>query len=279
MFDGYKWYWRVPIKLLIAGLTLLIVCFPYPRVLLRHISHMLAPSMLIEPEAPLLAPLLEEVEPQLRDVPPGKEALKIVERYVYKKLPYDWDWRIWGTADYLPSVGEALTMGREDCDGRAVVAASILAHFGYEPELVTDFTHVWVKTNKGETMGPGKQSAVTVKPGKTEVRLGAVLPQIAKSLPYGVAVFPLAREVIVLLVVWGLLLSRRVGIGWAGVALAAMFAGLMLLRVGGADHQHPRALIELAGGVLLLMGAGLTWVGHARTTCHAMPTKPRTSSR
>ena len=44
-----------------------------------------------------------------------------VEKFVYGHVPYAWDWDTWGVADYLPSVAEVRRMGREDCDGRAVV--------------------------------------------------------------------------------------------------------------------------------------------------------------
>ena len=180
------------------------------------------------------------------------EVLSQVEAFVYKKVPYDWDWNTWGMADYLPTVGEVIQMGREDCDGRAVVAASLLKNLGYDARIVTDFAHVWVNTEYGETMGPGKTRTIEVT--EKGVRLNARgLIQIPEILGYGIAVFPLVRELVLLSVFWLLLLGRT-GALRMFISLALLTGGLMLLRHGAADYRHPQHHCEITGLAVFLLG-------------------------
>jgi hypothetical protein len=176
----------------------------------------------------------------------AKQFLGIVESYVYRKIPYKWDWETWGMADYLPTVTEAIEMGYEDCDGRAVVAASILTHFGYDAKIVTDFTHVWVKTEHGEAMGPGKKKAVVATETGLEVRMDA-LAQLPRALAYGIAVFPWERELILILVAWLLMLRCNGGAYCNGVALGSLLIGWLFLRAGSVDHRSPVLWLQLIG--------------------------------
>lgn len=254
------WYVRLPSKWAIFGLTLLFVCFPYPARLVRHLQRWSDPNSLIEPNNVDLQPLLEELRLQIGDDSSPKETLSLVERFVYRKIAYDWDWNVWGMSDYIPTVSEVLEKGREDCDGRAVLGASILANLGFKAELVTDFSHVWVKTDKGETMGPGKRKAIVATQGGLEIQRGA-LAQIPGSLAYGVAVFPLQRELILLAVLWLLLLRAQGGIYCNVIALVSLVAGLVLFRKAGIDHRNPILWQQLTGLIVMLVGVAclLIW--------------------
>jgi hypothetical protein len=236
------WYFRWPAKLLVLGLTILLVCFPYPGRTWTHFQRWRAPNELIEPDAPELAPLLEEVRERIPEGADAPRTLKVVERYVYERLPYAWDWETWGMSDYIPTVHEALAMGREDCDGRAVVAASMLAKLGFESQLVTDFAHVWVKTERGETMSPGKRVAVVATDKGLQVQPGMV-KQALDGLAYGTSVFPVHRQAIIMAMIWFLLLSPRIR-WWAALFGAVLLIdGWLVLRLGGRDY---RALIGWA---------------------------------
>jgi len=206
--NNLRWYWRLPVKWVFFGVVVLFVCFPYPSRLVDHVKHWRDPNALIEPNAAILQPLVDELRLRLTDDPSPREALQRVERFVYEKIPYAWDWDTWGTADYLPTLTEALEMGREDCDGRAVVAASLLQNLGFNAQIVTDFSHVWVKTDKGETMGPGKRKALVATDDGLQIRWSA-LAELPKGLAYGTAVFPLGREIIIVVVLWFLLIPPR----------------------------------------------------------------------
>ena len=151
--NNARWPARWSIKLIILVIATFFVCFPFPQRLVLHVQRWRNPNELIEPQSPALDALFQEMQPLLEHDMDDAETLAVVERFVVDKIKYAWDWDTWGMADYIPSVAGAVELGREDCDGRAVVAASILARLGYHSELVTDFTHVWVKTDKGELIG------------------------------------------------------------------------------------------------------------------------------
>jgi hypothetical protein len=254
-FQSGRWWWRAPIKAAVLAVTVFVVCFPYPVRFARHVEHWTDPDAMIEPDAAGLHPMLADLVPDLAGVPRGPEQLRIVERFVYASIPFAWDWETWGVADYLPTVDEVLDKGREDCDGRAVVAASLLRNLGYDARLDTDTTHVWVTTDEGPTMSPG-----TMRPfmqsgsDGVRVRWGAVA-NVLPSLAYGIAVFPLERELIVLSVFWLLWLRRGMRITTVLVILLLLLDGLMLLRVGGKLGIHPLqafACANLVVGVIIL---------------------------
>jgi len=254
IFNRFRWFKRWPLKAGVFGLTVLAVCFPHPTVLLRHIQHWQDPNALIDAESPALTPLIAELEPKMAVSTEPTAALKTVEAFVYEKIPYEWDWNTWGTADYMPTVEEAIAMGKEDCDGRAVVAASLLTHFGFESQIVTDFSHCWVKTNHGETMAPGSSNAIMGEQGGLRVNYAA-FAELPRALAYGTAVFPLGREMIILLVGWYLMLRNRGGKACSLCGLVFLVNGLLLLRVGGHDYLNPSVLLQWAGLCNLGLGA------------------------
>jgi len=260
--NALRWPIRLPIKWAIFGLTVLVVCFPFPRLFLRHIQHWSDPSVLVDPTDPALQPLIEELRPRITDDLTPKQVLDTVQEYVRGRIEYDWDWNTWGMADYLPTVSEAIAAGREDCDGQAVVAASLLSHLGFDAELVTDFALVWVKTEAGETMGPGKRIAVIGSKKGLAVTFSA-LSELPSALGLGIAVFPFSRELIIVAVMWLLLLRRRGGATCNVSALLLLVVGLYVLRGGGEVYLKPVVWEQITGA--LLMGSGLAcslaWAG------------------
>ena len=256
------WHFRWPIKWVLLAVTVFAVSFPDPRLFVRHLRHWRDPNALIDPDLPELQPWVGEVRTSLKPEMPPPKVLKTVERFVYRKVPYRFDWETWGSADYLPTLAEVLEQGAEDCDGQAVVAASILRALGYRAELVTDFAHVWVKTDKGETMKPGKHQSVVAGAKGVEVHWKTLTQTLPTALGYSISPFPLVRELIVLAVAWLLLL--RAGVPWpTRLACAAiMLEGLLFLRIGGADWKNPVVwaqwwgIAHLAGPVGYLMYRG-----------------------
>lgn len=266
--DSYRWYARLPFKATLLGITILIVCFPYPAPTIRHIRHLMNPNALIQPDTPSLQPWVEELRPRITEGMVPRLALKTVEQFVYEKVPYDWDWNTWGLSDYLPTVDEVVAKGKEDCDGRAVIAASLLRNFGFQSRLVTDFAHVWVQTDKGETMGPGKRKAVTVTDQGMKIDWGAFL-QLPNALSYGIAVFPWPRVAIILAALWWTLLDRRAPTRRALVAATLLAASLVLIRWTGDDYWNPTRWIRWCGVALLLatpLGVLLLGIRTRKTT-------------
>ena len=247
-----RWYVRWLVKGAAVGLTLLLVTFPYPHLLVRNMQRWRNPNALIEPAAPRLQPMVQELRDQLTPSLPPRRTLKHVEQYVCKKIEYAWDWDTWGVADYLPTVDEVLDAGHEDCDGRAVIAASLLRALGYQADLVSDFAHVWVRTDKGELMSPGKRKSIVASDRRGAQIRWKTLTNLPRAMAYGVSPFPLWRELIVLTVVWLALLRPGIGRAYGAVGALLLVEGLLKLRLGGHDWQHPILWLQLVGTLELV---------------------------
>jgi hypothetical protein len=252
-FNKLRWYARLPLKWLVFAVATVAVCYPYPSLLAKHLRHWRDPNALIDPNAASLQPLALDLRTSL---PPGlsaKKTLQHVEKFVYQRVPYEWDWNTWGMADYLPTVDEVLEKGKEDCDGRAVVAASLLAGLGFKSEIVTDFAHVWVKTDKGETMGPGRRKAVVATDRGLEVHWRGLI-ELPRAFAYGLAVFPGEREYTLLVLGWFLLLGTQTGLAQSIIGLRILLTGFSTLRFGGADYRNPALSLQWLGVSLLVAG-------------------------
>lgn len=269
---------RVPLKLAILGATVALACFPRVDRLVKHVRHWRDPNALIAPESPALQPLVEEFRAALPpDCPPG-EVLGRVDEFVTGRIPYAWDWITWSNADYLPTVEEILEAGREDCDGRALIAASILQAIGYEAKLVTDFAHVWVDTPQGETMSPGPVQAITADEGGLAIQPFA-LAQLPRALSYGVHVFYLHRELIIIAVAWLLLIAP--GHGWIRriVVLILLVAGLGVIRQAGKDWMSSNLAGQAIGAGLLFSAVVAAMFPRKITTpSNDAPSPPQTSA-
>lgn len=283
---GLPWYVRIPLKWMIfAGVTLFTL-FPNPVQLRRHLTHLADPQKMIQPDAPELADFEAKFISRLEALDasqPGEAASKgpwrkrlsprdvqgHVERFVYDHVDYAWDWDQWGSADYMPTVEEmfarAASSGgrlREDCDGRAVMAASLMRRLGYDSTLVTDLRHVWVRTSQGDWMGPGRAAAVRSTATGQEVDLLAAAINAPVALSYGVAVFPLWRELIILAAAW--LLLGRPGVSWTarGIGLVLLVQGLLFMRTGYLSPRTVSAAVKAwpAWVGLVHIAAGLAWL-------------------
>lgn len=242
---------RWPGKLLALLVVTVATLFPDPARLGTLLSRLGRLDSLIRPDEPGLAELEARVRASLPQNASAADALPVVEAAVYERLPYSHDWQTWGVMEYVPTPGEALAAGREDCDGRAVVAASLLRRLGYEAWLVSDMLHMWVETPAGETMSPGTgdKSLAAGRPGSSGTASSlnlALAGNILRGTTYGVSVFPLVREIVLLAAICALTLHpwsslwRRM----AGCVLAV--AAFALLRYAGHDAavlQEPAAVL------------------------------------
>ncbi len=253
---------RWPLKAGLFLLAVLLVTFPRLDLLARNIVHWSNVNALIDPDSPALDELALEVEPLLVGRPKGPEALAIVEGIVHARIPYAWDWQTWGVADYMPTVEQTMKAGREDCDGRALVAASLLQRFGYDARLKSDLTHVWVWTPQGETMAPRETAGRTMIGADTAgTKLDllaladprALLIDMPKAVAYGVSVFPAWRELILLSVFCGLILRPGFLRGRAAVGVLMLVGAGVMLRYSCGDV----ACAHGAWGGLALAASGL----------------------
>ena len=266
---GLPWFLRMPLKWALFLAITFFVCFPYPSQFARHVLHLSDLEAMVEPDAPELAAMETELRARLekkrgvgaqRKGQPRAEAnapwherfsprqvQKEVQRFVYDKVTYGWDWDVWGSADYMPTIGEMFERAEkyangqlvEDCDGRAVVAASLMRRLGYNSKIVTDLRHVWVTTAAGEWMGPGRKKTIRSTQKGNEIEWGTAAGNVAVSFAYGVAVFPLWREAIILLAALVLMTHRRMKASRVAFGVLLMVQGLLFFRLGYLSPIRP----------------------------------------
>ncbi|MCK4340244.1 MAG: hypothetical protein KAY37_00790 [Phycisphaerae bacterium] len=260
---------RWPLKTFVFLVTVLLVLYPKVWLIPTQCGRLQDLNSVLEPEHPALAELESQVIAAAGEDATPDDVRAAVMDVVYARVPYGFDWEVWGVMDYLPTVDEVFTMGREDCDGRAVVAASLLRRLGHEAWLVTDIKHVWVVTcdasqehEPREIMDPGT-GAKTLVGGESGTRPTVnleALMNLGRGLTFGIAVFPLGREVVLVLVLcavtlhpWSSLRRRIIGclllggaltlFRWSGAAPAALASEPLLVWSG---------LLAGVGGWLLL---------------------------
>lgn len=292
---------RIAIKWLIFAIVLLLVQFPNPAYLVRHVRHWSNPEALIQPDSPEIAGLERLFRAQLNAGPASAPMLAVsapasaeaagaapgtladdrliaaeVERFVLDTVQYEWDWNLWGASDYLPTIAEIFAKARatpggrlrEDCDGRALLAAALLRRLGHPAELVTDFGHVWVRTRADgkplDLMGPGRSASVVASTTGVRVTVGwQALRNISVAAAYGLAVFPWLREFVVYVTLMALLAHPRMSRRAAATGAALAFAGWHLMRAP-IDYYAPALGHFWLGVVYVLAGCGVQMLAARR---------------
>jgi hypothetical protein len=199
--------------------------------------------------------------------------LAAVERSVYSHVPYAFDWDTWGVMDHLPTVDEVFAKGRDDCDGRAVVAASLLRRMGYDAWLVSDLKHVWVAARPAgdtgapsEFMGPGRGAKSMSGRHEAPPPVSAQVANLGNGLAFGIVVFPLGREVIVLVALIVLTLQPRTSVARRVIGTILLITALFCLRGAGAEVQGlaTRPALLWLGVAAMAAGWLLLAIPHAR---------------
>lgn len=189
--------WRWLVKWTLLALVILIVLFPSAPLLLKQVRHLRDVESLIQPDLPAIAAINRELDARLATNTLRRDEFKAVERYVYQRVPYKYDWLNWGNLDYWPTAAEVLERKREDCDGRAVLATSILRARGFQTaHIVANLNHVWVVVDKTELMGPQKEKNLRRVGGKTVVTLPGLRTWLGAVAMIGE--FPAIRSLIIL---------------------------------------------------------------------------------
>jgi len=285
-----RWYVRLPAKWAIFLIVTFFVQFPNPAQFARHLAHLRDMQAMIDPSAGEFDAWLAELNPRflphsstpapstapragLR--PTARQVQRAVEDLVLQKVRYEWDWNLWGSADYMPTVAEIFQKAREtdgvvreDCDGRAVIAASLMKRLGYSPSLVTDLRHVWVETPEGSWMGPGGAKTIQSTPAGNRLQPETAAWNIPISLSYGIAVFPLGRELIILLTAWLLMLRRSTPWKGAAAGLVLLVQGLLFMRLGYLSPETVSPQIKswpsYVGVLHVVAGLATLWVSGRR---------------
>ncbi len=246
---------RLVIKLLLFLVVLVVVLFPHPVHLANQIRHLADTESLIQPGLPFIKEINREIDAALPPHPTPEQELKAVERFVYDAIPYAYDWHVWSNVDYWPTAAEVWEKRREDCDGRAVLSASILRARGFkDARIVANLSHAWVEAGGKGLMGAQQDKNFSREGGRLVIKAPKV--ETILSGLCQVRHFPAWR--LGVLVLAAVLLAMHPHFGWPGFS-ASLFTGLTglaLLYVWAARTTHGRdALGWLWMSLGLLAGA------------------------
>ena len=150
-------FWeQLLLKFLVFCLTLLFVLFPNPFLLLRQVENYWNMESLIQTDFHDLDTINREIDALLYPETSPKKEVLVIQKYVYRHIRYEYDWKNWGNIDFWPTAGQVWERKREDCDGRAILAASILRSRGFaSASLVGSIRHLWVDIERRELLEPG----------------------------------------------------------------------------------------------------------------------------
>lgn len=261
---------RAGLKLALLAAVVLFALYPNPVLLVRQVHHLLHMEQLIQPDLPAMPEINRDINRLIETNSPALTEFKAVERYVYRRIPYQYDWHGWANLDYWPTAAEVWERKREDCDGRAVLAASILRARGHaEARLVANLQHVWVAVGTNELMGPMADRNFRREGGKmvdgklVGARTVITLPAL-KTLLDSLAMtckFPAWRVVLMLVTLLALVFHPAMDAGRFAKLCAVMLAGYAVFldwcvrRVdkdnAGFDWNLPVAAALVLGALLL----------------------------
>lgn len=72
-------------------------------------------------------------------------------------VPYEINWNVYDVPWYFPSTAEVIRDGRGDCEGQAVLLASILQAKGIPYQLKMSFDHMWIDFQSKNASGMMEQ--------------------------------------------------------------------------------------------------------------------------
>lgn len=232
--DTHRPLKRASLKLALFAAVVLFALYPNPVLLVRQIGHLLDTESLIQPDLPAMPEINRAIDQLIATNVPALTEFKAVERFVYRRIAYQYDWHGWWNLDYWPTAAEVWERQREDCDGRAVLATSILRARGHaDARLVANLQHVWVAVGTNELMGPmadknfrregGKLVDGKLVGAKTVITLPA-LKTLLDSLAM-TCKFPAWRVVLMLVTLLALLFHPAADAGRFAMLCAVMLAG------------------------------------------------------
>ncbi len=256
-------FWRIIIKACILMIFILAVLFPNPVLLIRQLVAYGNLDALIQNDFEGIEQINQDIDAMLPETVTRKQEFDIVQQYVYEHIPYAYDWDNWLNVDYWPTAAEVWVHKREDCDGRAVLAASILRSRGFSSaRLAGNIRHIWVAVDRDTLMGAEPEETIRREDGKTQI----VLPSwelALGSLAIGIADFQTVRS---LLLYFGILLvcyhPRRDRSGFFGLATLGVVGFTFLRDWAELVLETYTVTITIsfwAGGILLLSSIILAW--------------------
>ena len=197
-------FWQIPLKLCLLILFILLVLFPNPTLLLKQLSVYGNVDSLIQTDFDGIDQINQEITAVLPNNVTREQEFTAVQRYVYEHIAYAYDWENWLNIDYWPTAAEVWNQKQEDCDGQAVLAASILRSRGFSSaKLAGNMRHIWVAVDRDALMGPESEQTIRREDGKVRITLPS-WELLLGSFAIGLADFQEFRS---LLIYFGVLLT------------------------------------------------------------------------
>lgn len=245
-------------KLALFSVVLVVVLFPNPILLMKQLKAYLHVDTLIQTTFPGMERIHQELDAQIPAQATRQQEFQTIQRYVYTQIPYAYDWDNWGNTDFWPTAAEVWQRKKEDCDGRAILAASILRARGFtSARLVGNVRHIWVAVDEQELMGPDREQTLVRENDKLRVNLPS-WELLIGSIALYFAEFPAIRNLILLLTLLGLCYhpcaARAQFLGITTIGLV----GFILLQDWGRqvmESRSPLINFNFIGGGVLLCGA------------------------
>lgn len=117
--------------LLVAAAWTMLVLYPNPIHLFSSIYRLKNP-----PVTPLL---VSDLALEFEGAAPHE-----IEQFVYKRIPYQFDWEVYNMPWYFPTLEETLQRESGDCKARYLLFASLLEGLEIPYQKNISLTHIWV---------------------------------------------------------------------------------------------------------------------------------------
>ena len=198
-----KLWKRIFVKIILLFFVVVVIHYPNPYLLIKQISHFTNVESLINEKLPDIDGINNSINERLKKDHTKKAKYYAVQQFVYRNIHYKDDWVNWLNIDYWPTADEVWERKEEDCDGRAVLAVSILRSRGFKTaQIVGNISHIWVRIDKSEIMGPRKdknfQTIITGK-GKSKTKISKPdKNRMTKVFSYHIRKFPIARNILLI---------------------------------------------------------------------------------
>ncbi|MCK4637708.1 MAG: hypothetical protein KAT49_07505 [Methanomicrobia archaeon] len=154
------------VSLLLAFFVVMVGGSMNPLMWKQQFERRQNPTMLLEPTSPTIKKLNEGFEAsyghilkfKTQDLLYGyaailtKEDLVLLDRftlevsniYIQSQVGYKTDIGNYHSIDHFATSSEIIQRGADDCDGQAILIASLLRYRGYDAYVVVGYSHVWV---------------------------------------------------------------------------------------------------------------------------------------
>jgi hypothetical protein len=166
---SWRWKWRLVAKVGAFLAIALLVLFPRLDLAWKQAWQLRDWDALIDPNIGGMPEINAEIDRRLPAGATAAQEMAAVQKFVYERISYCYDWFNWANVDYWPTAAEVWARQREDCDGRAVLCASILRARGFSTaRLAGSLSHVWVMIDPNDPKAAATRVVGLMTPQKSE---------------------------------------------------------------------------------------------------------------